>query len=117
MARVSAGHDHHGWTCFASHQGVEKAPKDLQLCQGQRAWGQGLGRLFRNRPVALQGQMKAGLSELVERLRISDGLAIPTPYPESLPDGAPSDHFGHVQGLDALSHPRAPVDAIAAAMA
>ncbi|WP_233128483.1 hypothetical protein [Synechococcus sp. 8F6] len=53
----------------------------------------------------------------MERLRILDALYIPTRYPDSLPDGAPSDHFGHLQSRDALSHARALVDAIAAQMA
>jgi len=117
QGRLSADHGHHEWACFAAHQAVEKALKGLHLCQGQQAWGHGLGRLFRDLPDALQEQMEAGLPELVERLRILDALYIPTLYPDSLPDGAPSDHFGHLQSRDALSHGRALVDAIAAAMA
>jgi HEPN domain-containing protein len=117
MAQVSAGHGHHDWACFAAHQAVEKALKGLHLSHGQQAWGHGLGRLFRDLPDALQERMEAGLPELVERLRILDALYIPTRYPDSLPDGAPSDHFGHLQSRDALSHARALVDAIAAQMA
>lgn len=55
--------------------------------------------------------MEAQVPELVERMRI------PTRYPDSLPDGAPSDHFGHLQSTDALTHAGALVDAIAAEMA
>jgi HEPN domain-containing protein len=117
MADVSAGHGHHEWACFAAHQAVEKALKGLHLFHGQQAWGHGLGRLFRDLPDGLQERMEATVPELVERLRILDALYIPTRYPDSLPDGAPSDHFGHLQSRDALSHARALVDAIAAAMA
>jgi HEPN domain-containing protein len=35
----------------------------------------------------------------------------------SLPDGAPTDHFGRLQSDDALRHARSIVDAIAAALA
>ncbi|MCX5954802.1 MAG: hypothetical protein NTZ40_15240 [Cyanobacteria bacterium] len=37
--------------------------------------------------------------------------------PDSLPDGAPTDHFGRLQSDDALNHARSIVDAIAAALA
>jgi hypothetical protein len=53
----------------------------------------------------------------VERMRILDALYIPTRCPDSLPDGAPSDHFGHLQSTDALNHAGALVDAITAQMA
>ena len=82
-----------------------------------RLWGHGLGRLFRDLPDAVQECMEAELPELVERMRILDALYIPTRYPDSLPDGAPSDHFGHLQSTDALTHAGALVDAIAAQMA
>ena len=117
MALVSAGHGHHEWACFAAHQAVEKALKGLHLSLGQQAWGHGLGRLFRDLPDGLQERMEATVPELVERLRILDALYIPTRYPDSLPDGAPSEHFGHLQSREALSNARALVDAIAAAMA
>ena len=97
QAKLSADHGHHEWACFAAHQAVEKALKGLHLSIGQQVWGHGLGRLFRDLPDSLQKQMEAQLPELVERLRILDALYIPTRYPDSLPDGAPSDHFGHLQ--------------------
>ncbi len=117
QAKLSADHGHHEWACFAAHQAVEKALKGLHLSIGQQVWGHGLGRLFRDLPDSLQEPLEAQLPELVERLRILDALYIPTRYPDSLPDGAPSDHFGHLQSADALTHARALVDAIAVAMA
>ena len=36
QARLSAEAGHHEWTCFASHQAVEKALKALHLQQGQQ---------------------------------------------------------------------------------
>jgi HEPN domain-containing protein len=117
QAQLSAAHGHHEWACFAAHQSVEKALKGFHLSLGQQVWGHGLGRLFRDLPDDRQETMEATLPDLVERLRILDALYIPTRYPDSLPDGAPSDHFGHLQSRDALSHARALVDAITAQMA
>jgi len=117
QASLSAAHGHHEWSCFAAHQAVEKALKGLHLRHNQQVWGHGLGRLFRDLPDAVQESMEAKVLDLVERMRILDALYIPTRYPDSLPDGAPSDHFGHLQSADALNHARAVVDAITAQMA
>lgn len=57
------------------------------------------------------------MTDLEDRLRILDALYIPTRYPDSLPDGAPTDHFGRLQSDDALRHARALVDAIGTALA
>lgn len=57
------------------------------------------------------------LNDLQDRLRVLDALTIPTRYPDSLPEGAPTDHFGRLQSQDALRHARALVDAIRAALA
>jgi hypothetical protein len=52
-----------------------------------------------------------------QRLRVLVALSIPTRYPDSLPEGAPTDHFGRLQSRDALGHARALVDAIRSALA
>ena len=46
-----------------------------------------------------------------------DALYIPTRGPDSLPEGAPTDHFGRLQSSDAISHARALVEAIRLALA
>ena len=46
-----------------------------------------------------------------------DALYIPTRYPDSLPEGAPTDHFGRLQSSDAISHARALVEVIRLALA
>ena len=46
------------------------------------------------------------------QLRVLDVLYIPPRNPDSLPEGAPTDHFGRLQSSDALSHDRALLDAI-----
>ena len=117
LAAVSAAASHHDWVCFACHQAVEKALKALHLQHGQQAWGHGLGRSWRELPPAVGAALAEALSDLEDRLRILDALYIPTRYPDSLPDGAPSDHFGRLQSDDAQRHARSIVDAITAALA
>ena len=92
LAGVSAAAGHHEWACFACHQAVEKALKGLHLRYGQQAWGHGLGRSWRDLPPAVAAELAASVSDLEDRLRILDALYIPTRYPDSLPDGAPTDH-------------------------
>jgi HEPN domain-containing protein len=117
LAGVSAASGHHEWACFACHQAVEKALKALHLHHGQQVWGHGLGRCLRDLPSPVRQALTEAVSDLEDRLRVLDALYIPTRYPDSLPDGAPSDHFGRLQSDDALRHARSIVDAIAAALA
>ena len=117
QAQLSAEAGHHEWACFASHQAAEKALKALHLHHGQQSWGHGLGRSFRDLPPALAMQLADQVADLEDRLRVLDALYIPTRYPDSLPEGAPTDHFGRLQRQDALCHARALVDAIRAALA
>jgi HEPN domain-containing protein len=117
LAAVSAAAGHHEWACFACHQAVEKALKALHLQHGQQAWGHGLGRSWRELPPAVGAALAEALYVLEDRLRILDALYIPTRSPDSLPDGAPSDHFGRLQSDNAQRHARSIVDAIATALA
>ncbi len=117
QAMVSARAGHHEWACFACHQAVEKALKALHLSLGQQVWGHGLGRSFRDLPPSMSSRLSQAVTDLEDRLRILDALYIPTRHPDSLPDGAPTDHFGRLQSDDALSHARALVDAIRDALA
>jgi HEPN domain-containing protein len=117
LAGVSARAGHHEWDCFACHQAVEKALKGLHLKLGQQAWGHGLGRSWRELPPRAAASLAEAVTDLEERLRILDALSIPMRYPDSLPDGAPADHFGRLQSADALHHARSIVDAIGAALA
>ena len=51
------------------------------------------------------------------QLGVLDVLHIPPRDPDSLPEGAPTDHFGRLHSSDALSHARALLDAIRLALA
>ena len=117
QAQLSGGAGHHEWACFACHQAVETALKALHLSLGQQAWGHGLGRCYRDLPPEAAAPLAEVVPDLEDRLRILDALYIPTRYPDSLPDGAPTDHFGRLQSEDAFCHARALVDAITAALA
>ena len=117
QADLSATDGNHEWACFAAHQAVGKALKGLHLLPGQQAWGHGLGRLFRDLPAGTQASLTSSITDLLDRLRILDALYIPTCSPDSLPDGAPADHFGRLQSADALSHAGSFVDAIGAVLA
>jgi HEPN domain-containing protein len=117
QAQLSADAGHHDWACFACHQAAEKALKALHLHHGQQSWGHGLGRSFRDLPPDVGVELADQIPSLEDRLRVLDALYIPTRYPDSLPEGAPTDHFGRLQSQDALRHARAVVDAICAALA
>ena len=99
------------------HQAVEKALKALHMHHNQQCWGHGLGRSLRDLPIKAAQQLSAEVSDLEDRLRVLDALYIPTRYPDSLPEGAPTDHFGRLQSQDALNHARAVVAAIGVALA
>jgi HEPN domain-containing protein len=89
LTAVSAAAGHHELACFACHQ----------------------------LPPAVGAALAEALCVLEDRLRILDALYIPTRSPDSLPDGAPSDHFGRLQSDNAQRHARSIVDAIATALA
>lgn len=117
QAQLSADAGHHEWSCFACHQAIEKGLKALHLSYGQQSWGHGLGRSCRELPAEVMAQLAEQVSDLEDRLRVLDALYIPTRYPDSLPEGAPTDHFGGLQSRDALSHARTLLTAIRASLA
>ena len=117
LAEISAANGHHEWACFASHQAAEKALKALHLQHGQQAWGHGLGRSLQDLPAAQRSSLVGAVADLQDRLRVLDALYVPTRYPDSLPEGAPTDHFGRLQSQDAISHASALIEAIRDALA
>jgi hypothetical protein len=86
---------------LVSYQPPPATMNGLHLRHGQQAWGHGLGRSCRDLPPAVSAALAASVSDLEDRLRILDALYIPTRYPDSLPDGAPTDHFGRLQSIAA----------------
>ena len=72
---------------------------------------------FRDLPSQVARPLAAAVSDLEDRLHILDTFYIPTRDPASLPEGAPTNHFGRLQSDDALHHAGSIVDAIRAALA
>ena len=92
-----------GLFCFASSRW--KSPKSPAPSAGSAELGHGLGRSYRDLPPALAAQLAASVSDLEDCLRVLAALYIPTRYPNSLPEGAPTDHFGCLQSSVAISLP------------
>lgn len=98
-ARASAEDGRYEWTCFIAHQAAEKAVKALHLHHRQEAWGHVVARLLGDLPDDV------GLpTQLFDRARVLDNFYIPTRYPDSHSEGAPFEHYGALQGEEAISH-------------
>ena len=69
-------------------------------------------RSYRELPPALVEQLAAAVTDVEDRLRVLDAPYIPTLFPDSLPEGASTDHFVRLQSSDAISHALALVEAI-----
>ena len=93
----SARAGRHEWACFAAQQAAEKSVKALHLHLGQEAWGHVVARLLRELPI------DPG-DDLVDRARVLDNFYVPTRYPSSHPEGAPFEHYGHIQSEEAIGH-------------
>jgi HEPN domain-containing protein len=89
----------------------------VHLQHGQQAWGHGLGRSSQDLPEEQRSSLVGAVADLQDRLRVLDALYVPTRYPDSLPAGAPTDHFGRLQSQDVISHASALIEAIRDALA
>lgn len=89
----------HEWACFAAQQAAEKAVKALHLHLGQEAWGHVVARLLRELPDTIRVP-----GELVEKGRVLDSFYIPPRYPNSHPEGAPFEHYGPLQSVEAIRY-------------
>lgn len=110
QAEASRRDDRHEWACFASQQAAEKAVKALHLHLRQEAWGHVVARLLRELTVAVP-------HDVIESGRVLDTFYIPPRYPNSHPEGAPFEHYGHLQSEEAIRHARTILDFVRAQMA
>ena len=92
---------HHDWACFAAHQAAEKAVKALHLHFHQEAWGHVVGRLLSDLSDVVDVP-----HELVEKAQVLDGHYYSSRYPCYFPEGAPCEHYNHLQSGDALKYAR-----------
>jgi hypothetical protein len=116
QARLSADAGHHEWACFACHQAVEKALKALHLHHGQQSWEHGLGRSLRDLPPSVSPPFRPRC----QIWRIAFGCSMPFTSSPATPISFQKVRrpiFGRLQSQHALSHARALVDAICAALA
>jgi HEPN domain-containing protein len=100
-AEAAAAAGRYDWACFAAHQAAEKAVKALHLRLGQEAWGHVVARLLAELPAA-----SSAPTRLVDAARVLDTFYIPTRYPDSHAAGPPFEHYGPLQGEEALRHAR-----------
>ena len=75
-----------------------------------------MGRSFRELPAPEIELLAASVMDLEVHLRVLDALYIPKRCPDSLPEGAPTNHFGSLQSSDVISHARTLIDSIRLAL-
>jgi HEPN domain-containing protein len=112
QARDSQRAERYEWACFAAQQAAEKAVKALHLHLGQEAWGHVVARLLRELPQGVKVS-----DELIDRARALDAYYIPARYPNGFPEGAPFEHYGVLQGNEAVRYAGEIVDFVRAQMA
>jgi HEPN domain-containing protein len=112
QARDSQRAERYEWACFAAQQGAEKAVKALHLHLGQEAWGHVVARLLRELPQNVNVP-----DELVDKARALDAYYIPARYPNGFPEGAPFEHYGALQGSEAVRYAGEIIDFVRAQMA
>lgn len=98
-ARSAAEAERFDWACFAAHQTAEKAVKALHLRHGQEAWGHVVARLLATLPDAVSAP-----AALIDAGRVLDTFYIPTRSPDSHAEGPAFEHYGRLQGEEALRH-------------
>jgi HEPN domain-containing protein len=101
QAEESRRSGRHEWACFAAQQAAEKAVKALHLHLGQEAWGHVIATLLRELP-----RQASVAEDLIEKGRVLDNFYIPPRYPNSHPQGAPFEHYGHLQSDEAIRYAR-----------
>ena len=97
QACSSRREERHEWACFAAQQAAEKAVKALHLALGQEAWGHTVAKLLVELPVEVDSLM-------IEKGRVLDNLYVPTRYANGHPEGAPFEHFGLLQSVEAIRY-------------
>lgn len=112
QARESKASGRHEWACFAAQQSAEKAVKALHLRQGQEAWGHVVERLLRQLPESI-----SPAPDLFDAAKVLDNFYIPSRYPNSHAEGAPFEHYGHLQSDEAIKHASAILEFVRSQMA
>lgn len=88
------------WACFAAQQAAEKALKAVFEQRGQKSWGHSALRMLQ----ALQDEGLAIPGDSLEAAKILDKHYIPTRYPNSLEQGAPTEFYTQKEAKDAVRY-------------
>lgn len=89
---------HYEWACFAAQQAADKGLKAVLEQRNRRANGHVIVRLL----DALQDEGVSVPPHLVDAAKMLDKLYIPTRYPNSLVEGAPSEFYTREEAERAL---------------
>lgn len=97
-ARYALEGSHYEWACFAAQQAAEKGIKALFEHRGARVTGHVLTRMLQ----ALQDIGVEVDPTLLEAAKVLDKFYIPTRYPNSLVEGAPTEFYTRQEAEHAL---------------
>lgn len=87
------------WACFATQQAAEKAVKALFEKRHMEARGHTVFLLLKSLPQDLPAP-----DEVLDAARALDKFYIPTRYPNSLAQGAPTEFFTRGEAEQAIRH-------------
>ena len=85
------------WACFAAHQGAEKAVNAVFQKRNLEARGHAVSLLLGNLPEII-----AVPEDIIEAGKSLDKLYIPTRYPNSLEQGAPTEFYTRREAEEAI---------------
>ena len=97
QAKASKEAERHEWAFFVPHQAAEKAVKAYHLSLGQEGWGHIIARLLSELPESV-----GVTDQMVDEARVLDNFYIPTRCPNGHPEGAPFEHYSHLQSEEAI---------------
>jgi len=97
QAADSAAAGRHEWACFAAQQAADMGVKAVHLSRGQEGWGQVVRRLLEELPASITVP-----TDLIEASRTLDVHYVPTRYPNGHAAGAPGEHYGPLQSVEAI---------------
>lgn len=101
QAAHSLSGGYYDWACFAAHQAAEKALKALFQRQGSEARGHSISGLL----SAVSGARPD--PSLMEAAKELERHYVPSRYPNSYSEGAPSDFYTAVEAERAIANARA----------
>jgi HEPN domain-containing protein len=85
----------HEWACFAAQQAAEKAITAVHVANGLTPTHHSIARLLKEVPGTAP-------ETLIDKACVLDNFYVATRYPSAHPEGAPLEHFGHIQTDEAI---------------